>query len=190
MNPHSQTVVVPRKWLHDFVSWKRPSKRDWENGAVRDEFDKMQEQAKKLLSAAQPAGPAELGPYHGYRAQVLEEAARECERGLEFNFNDSFKDACRNCAVAIRDLKNAAPQVPSKAGSNDGAADASTAPSPARASSEAVAANTARALLQRWWDIYGGSTCDDKMTHADMEALDKETEAFLAQPEAGADSSK
>ena len=46
-------VMVPREFLHDFTSWARPSKRDWENAAVRDEFDSMQEKARRLLAAAE-----------------------------------------------------------------------------------------------------------------------------------------
>ena len=34
-------------------------------------------------------------------------------------------------------------------------------------------------LLQRWRDLYGGSTCTDKASQKDMTELDKDTEAFL-----------
>ena len=35
--------------LVDFANWRRPSKRDWDNGAVQDEFDSMQKQARLAL---------------------------------------------------------------------------------------------------------------------------------------------
>ena len=35
--------------LVDFANWRRPSKRDWNNGAVQDEFDSMQKKARLAL---------------------------------------------------------------------------------------------------------------------------------------------
>ena len=38
------------------------------------------------------------------RSAIIEECAKECERGLEHNFNEAFKDGMRSCAVCIRAL--------------------------------------------------------------------------------------
>ncbi len=42
-----------------------------------------------------------------------------------------------------------------------------------------VAPSDAVELVRRWWEIYGGSTCDDGKVDNEMEALDKDTEEFL-----------
>jgi len=36
--------------LKAFSTWRRPSRRDWENGAVMNEFDSMQDAAKKIVA--------------------------------------------------------------------------------------------------------------------------------------------
>lgn len=41
--------------LEAWVKWRRPSARDWQNGAVQDEFDELQRKAALALLAARPA---------------------------------------------------------------------------------------------------------------------------------------
>ncbi len=70
----------------------------------------------RTLDAQVSDTAAPLGPYHGYRAQVLEEAALECEdTKIEASTTggDLFNNACDICAKDIRALKNADPQVAS-----------------------------------------------------------------------------
>lgn len=194
MNPDSQTTPLEEatralKWIVNQYSDDKPSFQ-----VAQDAYAMFSEARMALanikameLLAPQPAGPAELGPYPGYRAQVLEEAVKVCAdiaqtlKGVKYT--DAGRSMALECANLIRALKNTAPQGLAKV-------DAPELDPGAKASSPAAAVSEARALLQRWWDLYGGSTCNEKMAQADMEALDKDTEAFLAQPEAGADSSK
>lgn len=35
--------------LKTFEQWRKPTNRDWNNGAVRDEFDKLQRAAREAL---------------------------------------------------------------------------------------------------------------------------------------------
>lgn len=47
-----------REALQRFSTWRRPTKQDWENGAVQNEFDNMQREAREALNAASKAKAA------------------------------------------------------------------------------------------------------------------------------------
>jgi len=41
-----------RKACEAFAQWRTPTARDWDNGAIRDEFNALQQQARAALALA------------------------------------------------------------------------------------------------------------------------------------------